>query len=233
MKKQRKKIICGIIAAVCAAALMAGCSDKNPEVGETTAQADSTGTSAPDSYEDMTATTRPLEEGDDYAINKITNKTDGEELPGGFKLMDSSEEYQGKLYVNGSSRVLIRSANYVEDFPEDLGTWADRSCAEIVVTNIMSADTKFGDPVNTTVCGFNAVMYDYDATPFKFEENPDNPDGDPLKVPTGHYKGRNYYFYSEQDVYAVMFDTTEENWEAELPNFEKFIADLQVTKTEY
>ncbi|MDE7288533.1 MAG: hypothetical protein K2N71_03385, partial [Oscillospiraceae bacterium] len=98
MKNQRfKRIISGILAAVCAAALMAGCSSSNDDnVSEQTSASDTT--SAPASDEEMIQT---LAEGDDYAINKISNKTAGEEFPGGYKLVNYSEEGQGKHFANG------------------------------------------------------------------------------------------------------------------------------------
>ncbi|MDE6709243.1 MAG: hypothetical protein K2J76_02000 [Oscillospiraceae bacterium] len=235
MKNQKlKRIISGILAAVCAAALMAGCSSQNGDTSETTAsQAADVTTVPPEEAEDPFAVTT-IAEGDDYAINKISNKTEGEEFPGGYKLVNYSEEGQGKHFANGGSKVIIRSANYAESFP-DLATWAESTSAGIVISNITnnSADTNFGEPVETKVCGFDAICYDYEMIVYDFVENPDDPNGDPVKQEHSRYMGRNYYFYSEQDVYAVMFDTTKEDWEEQLPKFEEFVADLQVIKKEY
>lgn len=234
MKDQKfKRIISGILAAVCAAVLMAGCSNQDEgKSTETSPSADTT--SAPSDDEEFSLETKPIAEGDDYAINKISNKTEGEEFPGGYKLVNYNEEAQGKHFANGASKVIIRAGNYVEDFP-DLATWAESTSAGIVISNITNnaADTDFGDPVETTVCGFDAIYYDYEMIAYEFVENPDDPDGEPIKSEAARFMGRNYYFYSEQDVYAVMFDTTKDSWEEQLPNLEKFVADLQVTKTEY
>lgn len=231
MKNQKfKRIVSGILAAVCIAALMAGCSSPdNDNASETTASADTT--SAPAADEE---TVQTIAEGDDYAINKISNKTEGEEFPGGYKLLNYSEEGQGKHFANGASKIIIRSGNYAETFP-DLATWAESTSAGIVLSNITNnaADTNFGDPVETTVCGFDTIYYDYEMIAYDFVENPDDPNGEPIKQEYARYMGRNYYFYSEQDVYAIMFDTTKADWEEQLPNLEKFVADLQVTKTEY
>ena len=231
MKNQKlKRIISGILAAVCAAALMVGCSSQNEDTSETTASQAADVTTVPtDGAEDSFETT--IAEGDDYAINKISNKTEGEEFPGGYKLVNYSEEGQGKHFANNSSKVIIRSANYAEGFP-DLATWAESTSAGIVISNITynSSDTNFGDPVETTVCGFDAICYDYEMIQYAFE-NDEN--GEEQKVEVARYMGRNYYFYSEQDVYAVMFDTAKDDWEEQLPKFEEFIADLQITKTEY
>lgn len=233
MKNQRfKRIISGILAAVCAAALMAGCSSQKDNNASETNASDTT--SAPADNEAISLETKPIAEGDDYAINKISNKTEGEEFPGGYKLVNYSEEAQGKHFANGGSKVIIRAGNYVEDFP-DLATWAESTSAGIVIDNITSnaMETNFGKSVETTVCGFDAIYYDCEMIAYEFVENPDDPEGEPVKSEVARFMGRNYYFYSEQDVYAIMFDTKKDSWEEQLPNLEKFVADLQVTKTEY
>lgn len=236
MKNQRfKRIISGILAAVCAAALMAGCSNQNDsdDAGNASASQAADVTTVPQDDIDPLETTT-LAAGDDYAINKISNKTEGEEFPGGYKLVNYSEEGQGKHFANGGSKVIIRAGNYAKDFPE-LAVWAESTSAGIVISNITNnaADTNFGDPVEAKVCGFDAIYYDYEMIAYDFVENPDDPNGDPVKQEHSRYMGRNYYFYSEQDVYAVMFDTNKADWEEQLPKFEEFVADLQVTKTEY
>lgn len=234
MKNQKfKRIISGILAALCAAALMTGCSSQDGETDTTTAsQADVTSVPSEEAEDPFEVTT--IAEGDDYAINKISNKTEGEEFPGGYKLVNYSEEGQGKHFANGGSKVIIRAGNYADSFP-DLATWAESTSAGIVISNITnnSADTNFGDPVEAKICGFDAIYYDYEMIQYEFVENPDDPEGDPIKSEYARFMGRNYYFYSEQDVYAVMFDTAKADWEEQLPKFEEFIADLQVTKTEY
>ncbi len=234
MKNQKfKRIISGILAALCAAALMTGCSSQDGETDTTTAsQADVTSVPTEEAEDPFEVTT--IAEGDDYAINKISNKTEGEEFPGGYKLVNYSEEGQGKHFANGGSKVIIRAGNYADSFP-DLATWAESTSAGIVISNITNnaADTNFGDPVEAKICGFDAIYYDYEMIQYEFVENPDDPEGDPIKSEYARFMGRNYYFYSEQDVYAVMFDTAKADWEEQLPKFEEFIADLQVTKTEY
>lgn len=222
-----KKLICGIIAAVLTAASFAGCTDKNPD--ETTAQSNGSATSAPENQDDIAITTRPLKEGDTYAINKISNKTEGDTLPGGYKFLDSNEEYQIKLYSNGTSGIKIVSLNYIEDLPEDMTVWADSASANIFLSNITHAKTQFGDPVKTTVCGFDAIMYDYEMAYYDYSD-PNNT-GENLKTLDEKHLGRNYYFYSDSDAYAVMFETLEKDWNEQLPNLEKFVADLQIAKT--
>lgn len=237
MKDQKfKRVICGILAAVCTAALMAGCSEQNNDNASdtTTASVQSDETTVPPEAEEDPFTTTTIAEGDDYAINKLTNKTEGETFPGGYTLVNYDETLQGKHFANGASKVIIRAGNYAESFP-DLATWAESTSAGIVISNITSqaADTLFGDPVETTVCGFDAIRYDFEMIFYEFVDDPDNPGGEQIKSEYARALGRNYYFYSEQDVYAVMFDTAKADWEEQLPKFEEFVADLQVTKTEY
>lgn len=206
MKNQKiKRIISVILAAVCTALLLAGCSTEQ------------------DDGVDMS-----------YAINKISNKTKGDVFPGGYKLVNYSEENQGKHFANNSSKVIIRAGNGVEDFPE-LSVWAESTSAGIVISNITNnaADTNFGDPVEAKVCGFDAIYYDYEMIAYDFVENPDDPEGEPIKQEHSRYMGRNYYFYSDQDVYAVMFDTAKEDWEEQLPKFEEFVADLKIKKAKH
>lgn len=194
-----KRVIGVILAAVCAAVLMAGCSSEN------------------DNDADMS-----------YAINKISNKTKGEVFPGDYKLVNYSETSQGKHFANGKSKIIIRAGNNMKDYPE-LSEWADSTSAGIVLSNITNnaADTNFGDPVETKVCGFDAICYDFEMIQYTFE-NDEN--GEEKKVEVARYMGRNYYFYSKQDVYAIMFDTAKDDWEEQLPKFEEFIADLKVVK---
>lgn len=238
MKDQKfKRVLCGILAAACAAALMAGCSGQDGSEGGTTTAASevqSGETTVPPEEVEDPFTTTTIAEGDDYAINKLTNKTEGETLPGGYTLVNYDEALQGKHFANGASKIIIRAGNYAESFP-DLPTWAESTSAGIVISNITNnaADTIFSDPVETTVCGFDAICYDCEMIYYEFVEDPENPGGENIKSEYARALGRNYYFYSDQDVYAIMFDTAKEDWEEQLPKFEEFIADLQVTKTEY
>lgn len=239
MKDQKfKRVICGILAAVCTVTLMAGCSgqnDDNADANDTTsALSQSDETTVPPEAEEDPFTTTTIAEGDDYAINKLTNKTEGEIFPGEYQLVNYDEALQGKHFANGKSKVIIRAGNYAESFP-DLATWAESTSAGIVISNITynAADTLFGDPVETKVCGFDAICYDYEMIYYEFVDNPDDPEGEQIKSEYARSMGRNYYFYSEQDVYAVMFDTAKADWDEQLQKFEEFVADLQVTKVEY
>lgn len=241
MKKTSLKKLAAIF---CAAAMMsftAGCS-QNDDNGENTdavtssaEQNDETTTTVylgDDWDKEAVMTSRALEEGDDYAINKINPKTEGETLAGGYTLQDYSEENQGKLYNNGKSKIVIRAYNYKEDL-QDMAVWADNACAMILIANITKAcDTVFEDPENVKVCGFDGIKYDYDIIQNDFIADENDPDAESVKTEIYRYKARGYYFYSDQDAYVISFDTMEEDWEEQVKYFEEFVADLEVAKTE-
>ncbi|MDE5859674.1 MAG: hypothetical protein K2H23_04735 [Oscillospiraceae bacterium] len=245
MKKITLKKITAALCAVLMLAAMAGCSENNndsnngnnsSDISQTQQGEDSTVTTidlGDDFDQEAVMTSRALEEGDDYAINKINNITQGDTLPGGYSLQDYSEENQGKLYNNGKSKIVIRAYNYKEDL-QDMAIWADNACAMILIANITKAcETVFEDPENVKVCGFDGIRYDYDIIQNDFIADENDPDAEPVKTEIYRYKARGYYFYSDQDAYVISFDTMEEDWEEQVKNFEEFVADLEVTKTEY
>ncbi len=245
---KRTKIFALLCAASISAAVFTGCG--NPE-GNTqtestssaseTAEQDPAQTTAPDEdvdlmssiYEEVNST-RPLEEGDDYAINKINPKSPEGEFKGGYTLASYDEVNQGKLYVNDKSKIVIRAYNYKDDL-HDMAAWADQACGVIRINNVITAacDTVFEKPEDAKVCGFDAIKYDYQIIQNEFVDNPDDPDGEQIKQEMYRFNARVYYFYSEQDAYVIMFDTLEDDWEEQSKNFEDFVADLEITKTEY
>lgn len=242
-KRNLKKFTAAICAAMLLAAAMSGCSGNNGNDDTTdneTSQTEQSGEEATttvdlgdDFDQEAVMTSRALEEGDDYAINKINNITQGDILPGGYSLQDYSEENQGKLYNNGKSKIVIRAYNYKEDL-QDMAIWADNACAMILIANITKAcDTVYEDPENVKVCGFDGIRYDYDIIQNDFIADENDPDAEAVKTEIYRYKARGYYFYSEQDAYVITFDTMEEDWEEQVANFEEFVADLEVTKTEF
>lgn len=225
-KKFLKKTAAAVIAALMTASLMTGCKngsdDENNDVSDFTA-ADTT------FAEPMTGT-RPIENGDDYAINKINNKSPENSLPGGYKLFDFKEKDQGKFYLADKSQIIIRAYNYKEDL-QDMATWADSACANIKISNIMmyARDTEFKAPEDVKICGFDGIRYDDDMKAYtKFDE-----DGNKLEEGSYMVKGRNYFFYSEQDAYVIMFECMEKDWDEQVALFEEFIKDLEITKTVY
>lgn len=232
-----------IIAAVCAAmmfvSLFAGCDKQGGEAEESSATSEisaSEGTTIVTDemgLQEFITETRPIAEGDDYAINKLNNKSSADALPGGYVLMDYNEEQQGKFYANGKSRIIIRAYNYKEDL-QALEIWADNACALMAISNITYAqETVYEDPENVKVCGFDGIKYDYQMIQYDFIVPENDPDAEAVKTELYRFSARAYFFYSEQDAYVVMFDTKEPDWEEQSALFEEFVADLEVTKTNY
>lgn len=236
-----KKTSAAVIAALMAASMMTGCKSGDNNDNENT---EDTGTSSitgltidlndddhdHDHEDEIIITSRPLEDGDDYAINKINNKSPEDSLPGGYTLMEVSEENQGKFYLADKSQIIINAYNYKEDLV-DMPAWAENACVSMKMTSIMmyARDIDFKTPENVTVCGFDGIRYDTEITQYtNFDEN-----GNKLEEGALHMRGRNYFFYSEQDAYVILFECFEEDWDSQLPLFEEFVKDLEVTKTEY
>ena len=172
--------------------------------------------------EEAAQTTQALREGDTYAITKLSFK--GEQdgiIPGGYQCVQIDEENQQAVYTNGSSRIVVLAQNYKENMQE-LDIFADNACALLRIRNFTSAcDTLFNDPVETKVDGFRAIMYDYDILQYEFID-------ETTKQQIDTFKGRNYYFYSDSDVYAFMFDTNDETWEEQSKCFEEFVDAVEI-----
>lgn len=225
-----KKIGIAALAVLLTAAMtLTGCSSNGDGNADTSANNSSTQAVNNDNDilgGDAVLTTRALEEGDILAIHKINPKTEGDVFAGGYRLMQEDEAAQGKLYTNGGSKIILRAQNYNEDM-QDMAIWADNACAMIKIANITSAcDTLFNAPQQVKVCGYDAIMYDYDIIQYEFIDNE-------TKKQIDTFKGRNYYFYSDKDAYVIMFDTNDETYEEQLKCFEEFVADLEITEVEY
>lgn len=199
-----------------AAAMLSGCKNKNNNTADNT---ESTTSAASETAEQEIGTQRQVAEGDVYAINKFTVP---EELPGGYRVYVKSQEDQGIVYLNDISQIVVRAANYKEDFAE-LAKYADSGCASIKLNNMLDhCDTDFEAPVNTKIAGFDAIYYDYLVTANEFiKENEDDEEG--VKSPVAWYKSRIYYFYSDNDVYYLMFETERDNWEKAVGDLESFV----------
>lgn len=244
---KRSECFAVICAAVMSAALFAGCKPAEAGNGEVTSASqtslqgsenESTTTTIylgdeEDLYAEIITETRPIAEGDDFAINKINNKSPSDALPGGYVQVGYTEQSQGKLFMGEKSKIVIRAYNYKEDL-QSMDIWADNACALIKIGNITSAqDTVFEDPVNVKVCGFDGIKYDYQMIQYDFIPDENDPDAEPVKTELYRFNARAYFFYSEQDAYIIMFDTLEDDWEEQVALFEEFVADLEITKTNY
>ncbi len=213
-----------LAAALCiAVTMLSACSNNNDdnveEVTTTTeATSDMIGT------EGEIQTTRPVAEGDVYAINKF--KVDP--IPAGYQLALKSQEQQGMIYVNGVSKITVMAANYKEDF-NTLAEYAETACATLKLTNMLyQTDTEFSTPENATVAGFDAVKYDFDLTVNDVTEEGEGENTEVIKTPVEWYKSRAYFFYSDEDAYYVIFETEKDDWDANIGGFEEFMANVVI-----
>ena len=225
-RKFLKKTAAAAIAALMAASLMTGCKNNNGNDNDTS----DTSSSQTSGIGEMVTGTRPIEEGDDYAINKINPRSPEDSLPGGYTLYDYNEKDQGKIYVGNKSQIIIRAYNYNEDL-QDMATWADSACANIKFSNVLmyARDTDFKAPEDVKICGFDGIRYDSEMKTYtQFDE-----EGNKLEEGSFTVLGRYYFFYSEQDAYVIMFECYPEDWDDQVAGFEEFIKDLEITKTSY
>ena len=171
-------------------------------------------------------TTRPLDEGDVYAINKF--KVDP--LPANYQLAAKSQENQGMVFVNGVSKITVMAVNYKEDL-QDLATYADSACAALKLNNMLyQSDTDFSEPQNTKIAGFDAITYDFTITQNDVEETVDENGKKEVvsKTPIAWYKSRIYFFYSDKDAYYALFETTKDDWDSTIGGFEEFMANVVI-----
>lgn len=216
-----------LCALLTAAAMLSGCKKNNDDNSNNAGSTEnSSATVISDSETQEIVTIRQVVEGDVYAINKFTVP---DTLPGDYRVYVKSQEDQGIVYLNDISQIVVRASNYKEDFT-DLATYADSGCASIKINNMLdSCDTDFEEPVNTKVAGFDAIYYDYLVTANEFiKENENDEKG--VKNPVAWYKSRIYYFYSDKDVYYIMFETERDNWEKALPDLEAFVEKITINE---
>jgi hypothetical protein len=235
-----KKILAAAAALCLAFAMLTACgkstdTDSSESTSGTSASEEDTA-STDETVEEVTAATlREVADGDVFAINKFTV----DDLPDGYELVNKSQldgaQYMRYLIDEGKAQVTVEAANYREDF-QDLSVFAENACANMAVGNMYYAcDTEFSDPVDTTVAGFDAIRYDYTITQNDFELDDEGnavtgDDGKDIKTPVAWYKGRAYFFYSDNDVYYFIFETTEDNWDASIDTFEEFAASVYINE---
>ncbi|MBQ8826089.1 MAG: hypothetical protein IJ007_03225 [Oscillospiraceae bacterium] len=236
MKNRQLLKITAFTAALCmSAAMLSGCtssgdgSANNTDSGSasvTTVPADENAAETTISIPEMHGTRR-VEEGDVYAINKFTV----DPLPANYVLAQQSQLNQGKLYLNGVSKITVMACNYKEDF-QSLDIAMETACASLKMNNmLMQCDTEFEEPVKTTVAGFDALSTDFLITANTFVKEDPNAEGDGVKTPVGWYKSRIVYFFSDKDVYYCIFETNRDDWDKTIVGFEEFIANIKIDET--
>ncbi|MGN1107615.1 MAG: hypothetical protein ACI4RH_13285, partial [Huintestinicola sp.] len=179
-------------------------------------------------------TGKEVENEEDLAIFKF-NCT----IPEGYQtIIDSAE---GKQYASPLGGIIVKAQNFKEEF-QDLEVFADTGCASIKVSNMLyQSDTEFSEPIKTTVAGFDAIRYDYTITSYiyppvtdengeyVFDENGQYVLSEDREI-NGIFKNRIYFFFSDEDVFYIICEATEENAEAAQADFDKFIESVTISK---
>lgn len=237
---KRTKKLAAFAAAVCI--LLTGCGKKNDTPAEETAPAESVTTTAaettvdPDDETISVYTGRAVENEEDLAIFKFNVV-----LPEGYETKIDNAE--GKVYVSPYSSMTVKAQNFKEEFQE-LEVFADSGCAGIKINNMMyQADTEFSEPMKTTVAGFDAIRYDYTVTAYMFKYVEDE-NGEPIldeegkptitdeKEVIGEYANRVYYFYSDEDVFYIICETSKEDKDKAAKDFDAMIDSITISKKE-
>ncbi|MCL2054951.1 MAG: hypothetical protein FWG90_11040 [Oscillospiraceae bacterium] len=182
----------------------------------------------PNQFEELefVSTLPPLKPGDVFAMTKFTAS-----IPEGYNLF--IEDDLGRRYANGEASIEIHGANYNENFIE-LSLYAeDASTYYAVGRKIHLEDLEFEAPVNTSVAGFDAIRYDYLTTANDFARDSSgnvvkDESGRDVVEPAAFFKGRMYYFFSDEDIFYIIFETGSDDWDKNLPEFEEFIASIEI-----
>lgn len=235
-----KKILAAA-AAVCL--IMTGCGkNKDEEVTETT-------TAAKPDFSSVTADNSEIDTEEEtfsiYTGKEVENKEDlaifkfNYTLPEGYETVIENEE--GKQFASPVGGIVVKAQNFKDEF-QDLEVFADSGCASIKVSNMLyQADTEFSEPIKTTVAGFDAIRYDYTVTSYIYppvtdangeyvlDENGKYVLSEEREI-NGEYVDRVYYFYSDEDVFYVICESTKENAEAAQADFDKFIESVSISK---
>ncbi len=178
-----------------------------------------------------TATTEPIiienpmvfmevKEGDVYAINKFSV----EEKTGGYQLAASSQEQQAKGYSNLTSQVTVRACNYMEN-GKDVTAFTDWFRSNWRDNNMVNyCDTVFGEKYESTVAGFDAVNYDADV--IRVQIDPETQE----KTEVGGYKARITCFFSDEDIYYMIFESPIDGYDEQLEFYEEFLDGIVIDK---
>lgn len=243
MDKMKKAI--AAVAAVCL--ILTGCGKSgSEEVTETTTAAKpdfSTASSgnaddsaAADDYEEPidVYTGKAVENEEDLAIFKF-NCTP----PEGFETAIDSAE--GKQYIAPFGSIVVKAQNFKEEF-QALEVFADSGCASIKVNNMLyQADTEFSDPIKMTIAGFDAIRYDYTVTSYIYppvtdangeyvmDENDQYVLSEEKEI-NGEFVDRVYFFYSDEDVFYIICESTKEDAETAQASFDEFIESITISK---
>lgn len=227
-KKTALKFLTMIAALCMTAAVFTGCQKDENTDNTDSATSESVSVNS-DTDEDVTvATQRPVAEGDIYAINKFKVK----DLPDNYVMSQKSQEDfdQHFRYIidDGKANMAVYAANYAEDYGT-LEDFAGRVRFSMTFNNVLyHCDTEFGESVSVEVGGFTGESCDYTITQniFETDENGEtykDEDGNDIKTPVAWYKGRLYFFFTDNDAFYFSVESTDDYWETALADFEKNI----------
>ena len=175
---------------------------------------------------------KTVENSDDLAIYKF-NCT----IPNGFVVQEDDDN--GRYFASDKASIMIKSQNYKEEFT-DLPVFADSAMGKIVYGNMLyQSKTDVSDPIKTKVAGFDAIRYNYDITAYFYNYETDS-EGLPVTNADGQYNvlstevmnklsNRVYFFYSDEDVFYVIFETPQEFADEMAPVFDEFIESINIT----
>lgn len=244
MKINKKKITAAVIAVIAAASALTGCAGS-----DSTETSDTEGSSSLEqgSYttadvqallENASETTTAPEETEEVTFSTVTdveNEVDRAiyktqiELPEGWAIVENSKD--GKYYASMIASLTIQAQNYGADAElTSLDTLADSVAASIVMQNMFrQADTKFGEPQQTTVAGVPAVRYDYTVTAYMFEVDDEGKKTD-KKTVIGEYKDRLYVLYYGTDAYCLQFEAPKDKYDEVSPEFDAMIESFSIAE---
>lgn len=229
------KLIAAAFALCVSTAALSACGKGDTDEETTTASETETVSSEEFTYE-TAGTMRAVAEGDVFAINKFTVDT----LPENYELTVKSQQdgaqYMRYILDGGLAQISIEAANYKEDY-QGLDVFAENACAAMKINNLYYAcDTEFSEPTETTVAGFDAIYYDYTITQNEFEYDDEgnaikDDDGRDVRHAVAWYTGRAYFFYSDNDVFYFICETTQDNWDEYKDLFEQFASSVSIDES--
>jgi hypothetical protein len=154
-----------------------------------------------------------------YAIDKINI----DPLPEGSMYL---VKYQnGLTIISDAWECNISGANNKDQFRE-LDEYAKAAMASLVMNyKYESADLMWGDPINTTVADYDAVLYSFfiEEAAYVTDENGSNSGRGGRQ-----FTGRAYFFYSGTDAYYLTFTCQTKDYEDRAEAWDQIIANVKV-----
>jgi hypothetical protein len=195
--------------------------------------ATATGCKAEPAAETEAFTTKPIgfareREGDDaYAIDKMLL----DPLPGDAVYRTKTE--QSIEIMAGEWDCNIGGSNYKDQYQE-LPAYAETLMANYVITyKYRTSDVIWEDPVQTTVGGYDAVLYNFVIQETRYETDTNgtlvtDANGTEISYNGRHFTGRAYFFFSGADAYYMIFTCLTEDYAACAPEWDQLVANVTI-----